>query len=121
MKKLGDLILPESLQWTDRHDWSPVAQETARTLGGTPVIWTQPLSGGRPVTLEATEDVTWLDQATVDAIRAMAAQAGASFTLIWEAETYTVMFRHDDPPAVKFQPLWPHHHLFSGTLKLMTV
>ena len=121
MKKLGDLILPDSLQWTDRWDWSPVAMETARTLGGTPVVWSQPLSGGRPVTLEAQEDVTWLDLATVEAIRAMAAQAGASFNLIWEFEAHTVMFRHDDAPAVSFQPLWPHHDLFTGTLKLMTV
>ena len=121
MKKLGDLILPDSIQWIDRFDWSPVAMETARTLGGTPVVWSQPLSGGQPITLEATEDVTWLDQATVDSICAMAAQSGASFILIWEAETHTVMFRHDDPPAVSFQPLWPHYFLFSGTLKLMTV
>ena len=121
MKKIGDLTLPESLQWTNRHDWSPVAMETTRTLGGTPVIWSQQLYGGQPITLEATEDVTWLDQATIDAIRAMAAQPGASFILIWASETYTVMFRHNDQPAISFQPLWPHHHLFTGTIKLLTV
>ena len=121
MKKIGDLILPDSIQWTDRWDWSPVAMETARTLGGTPVIWSQPLFGGQPVTLEAQEDVTWLDLVTVEAIQTMAAQAGASFTLIWDDEEHAVMFRHDDPPALSFQPLWPHHHLFTGTIKLITV
>ncbi|MBF0153627.1 MAG: hypothetical protein HQL64_07800 [Magnetococcales bacterium] len=50
MKRLGDLILPASLQWTDLWDWSPVAQEAGRTLGGAMVTWSQPLSGGRPVT-----------------------------------------------------------------------
>lgn len=121
MKKLGDLILPDSLLWTDLWDWSPVAMETARTLGGAPVVWSQPLLRGRPVTLEAQEEVTWLNRATVDAIRAMAAQSGASFILIWELEAHTVMFRHNDPPAVTFEPLWPHHDLFTATLKLMTV
>ena len=62
MKKLEDLILPDSIQWIDRYDWAPVILKTERTLGGTPVIWSQPLSGGRFVTLMAEEEVTWLDQ-----------------------------------------------------------
>ena len=121
MKRLGDLILPDSLQWSDRWEWSPVAQETSRTLGGTVVTWSQTLSGGQPVTLEAEDGVTWLSQETVEALRAMAAQAGAVFQLEWDGETYTVLFRHHDPPAVSFKPIWPHHDLFTGTVRLMTV
>ncbi|MBF0625848.1 MAG: hypothetical protein HQL82_13695 [Magnetococcales bacterium] len=121
MKKLGDLILPDSLQWTDRWAWSPVAMETARTLGGAPVVWSQLLAKGRPITLEAAEDVTWLDLATVEALEAMAAQTGAAFTLIWEGASRSVMFRHFEAPAISFQPIWPHHDLFTGTVRLMTV
>ena len=85
------------------------------------MVWSQPLDKGRPVTLEAEEDVTWLDRATVEALEAMAAQAGATFTLIWEAESLSVMFRHHDAPAIQFRPIWPHHDLFIGTIKLMSV
>ncbi|MBF0171738.1 MAG: hypothetical protein HQK87_11760 [Nitrospinae bacterium] len=121
MKKLGDLILPDSLQWTDRWEWSPVAMETTRTLGGAPVVWSQPLAKGRPITLEAADEVTWLDRATVEALEAMAAQPGAAFTLIWEGVSRSVMFRHFDAPAIAFQPIWPHHDLFTGTIKLMEI
>lgn len=119
MKKLGDLTLPDSIQWIDRDAWSPVIQSIATTLGGGTAVFSQSRSDGRLITLEAEDQVTWLDQATVDALKEMAAQAGATFTLIWEGETFTVMFRHHDAPAVSFQPLWPHHDLFTGIIKLM--
>jgi len=121
MKKLGDLVLPDAVEWTDKHAYSPVAQSAARTLGGGNVIYTQALTAGRPVTLEAREGVLWLSQAEVDAVMAMADQAGAQFALVWEAEQYTVMFRHHEPPAVGFTPIWPHHDKYFGTIKLITV
>ena len=120
MKQLGDLVLPDSLQWTDRWEWSPVAMETARTLGGTQVTWSQSLTGGQPITLEATDDATWLTLEQVAAIRDMASQSGATFPLVWESETFDVIFRHHDPPAISFTPIRPHHHLYTGTIRLMT-
>ena len=119
MKQLGDLILPDSLQWIDRDSWSPVNQEAATTLGGGTVIFSQTRIDGRPVTLEATDGITWLDQDAVDALKAMASQAGATFTLTWESESFTVLFGHHNPPAVSFTPLWPNHDLFTGTIKLI--
>ena len=121
MKKLGDLTLPDSIEWIDRDSWSPVNQETATTLGGALVVFAQTRTDGQPVTLEANDGITWLDQDTVDSLKNMAAQAGATFTLTWETETFTVLFRHHDPPAVSFRPLWPNHTLFTGTIKLIQV
>ena len=121
MKYLGDLILPESLQWIDQDSWSPVNQETTTTLGGGTVVFSQTRIDGQPVTLEANDEITWLDQDTVNALKNMAAQAGATFALTWESESFTVLFRHHDPPAVSFAPLWPNHDLFTGTIKLMKV
>lgn len=120
MKQLGDLILPDSIQWIDRWEWSPVVQETARTLGGTAVFWSQPLSGGRPITLEAEEPVAWLTTQQVEAVVAMAAQAGAIFTLDWDGDVIPVLFRHQDPPAIQFKAIWPNYHLFTGTIRLVT-
>lgn len=121
MRQLGEVVLPDSTQWIDQNSWSPVAQETARTLGGSPIVWSHPLIGGRPITLDIQEGVTWLDQTTVDVIRTMATQPGANFTLIWDSEFYTVLFRHDAQPAVSFEPLWPNYDLYTGTIKLITV
>ena len=121
MKILGNLTLPDSLQWIDRDAWSPVIQSTATTLGGGTAIFSQPRIDGRPITLEAEEQVTWLDQDTVDALKTMASQAGATFTLNWEGGLFSVLFRHHDAPAITFQPLWPNHDLYTGTIKLMEI
>ena len=121
MKRLDGLILPQSIQWTDQWEWSPVAQETARTLGGTGIVWSQPLQGGRPITLEAQDTVTWLSRAQVTAIYAMASQAGGVYLLEWDDEQFSIMFRHQDYPATQFVPIFPHRSLYTGTIKLMTI
>ena len=98
-----------------------MAQETARTLGGTGIVWTQQLSGGRPITLEAQDTVTWLNRAQVTAIYGMASMAGGVFLLEWDDEPFQVMFRHQDHPAIQFVPIFPHRSLYTGTIKLMTI
>lgn len=119
MKQLGDLILPDSLQWIDRYALSPVTQTVVQTLAGRPVVFGRTKVGGWPLTLVAEEDVTWLDAATVEELTTMASQAGTSFPLIWEAFSCTVLFRHQDPPALDLKPLWAHHNQFVGAIKLM--
>jgi hypothetical protein len=121
MKKLGDMLLPDGLQWTDRHDWSPVAQEVARTISGAQVVFCAAITGGRPVTLAAEEGVAWLSLAVVEELSSMAAQPGAAYLLEWEESSLLVMFRHHDPPPISVVPIWPHHELFTGTIRLMTV
>ncbi len=121
MNKLGFLVLPDSMQWTDRYAWSPVVMGMELSLLGTPVVWSQSLSGGRPITLVAEKPVAWLDQAAVEAIAAMAGQAGSIFPLFWGDDLFSVMFRHHDPPAVSFQPVRVNSGLFVGTVKLMTI
>ena len=121
MKSLSGLVLPDSLQWIDRLDWTPVAQETGRTLSGALVVWSQQLTSGQPITLEAEDRITWLTTQQVQTLNTLAAQTGATYTLIWESETMTVMFRNHEPPTVLFKPLWPNYHLYTGTIKLMKV
>lgn len=119
MKQLGEVVLPDGLLWSDRYDAAPVDQTVVRTLGGKPVIWANNRSVGRPITLLAQLDAAWFDLSTVEALAAMAAQAGASFTLIWEAWSGVVLFRHDEPPALSITPLWPQQEQFTGIIKLM--
>ena len=118
---LGSLTLPDQILWTDRYSWSPAAGQAQRTIAGSLALFTQSVSGGRPVTLEAREGVAWLTQQQVDSLMAMAAQPGAAFTLSWEGELYTVRFAHHSPPAVELSPIWPLAAHYTGTIKLITV
>ncbi len=120
-KQLGTLVLPDSLEWAEEHATHGVAQSTARTLGGAHVVFPRSLSKGRDITLEARDRVCWLTQADVDAILAMATQAGSTFALIWEGQTFTVMFRHEESPAAAFEPLFPHGDQYIGRIKLVSV
>lgn len=119
MKQLGNLILPDSLQWRDRYRGAPVRQNRLDTLGGQTILLAAPMDG-IPITLVADPEVTWLDLATVAAIAAMASQVGASFPLIWDTLHWTVAFRHHDPPAMDLAPIWPNHPRFAGTIKLIS-
>ncbi|MBF0186010.1 MAG: hypothetical protein HQM06_16695 [Magnetococcales bacterium] len=120
MKQLGDLRLPDELLWIDRYTWSPVAQESARSINGRVIHFTASLSGGRPITLEAREGMTWFTSTQVQTLSILAAQAGAWFVLLWEDETFHVVFRHHDQPALDLHELIPGHPqgLHVGSIKL---
>jgi len=120
-KSLGGVVLPDQLEWLDRYDWAGVAQRSERTLAGAVIITSAPLARGRPITLEARERVAWLPQATVAAIAALAAVAGASYPLVWEDESYDVVFRHDERPAFTVEPLFPHGDQYVAEIKLATI
>lgn len=119
MKKLGNTVLPDGLQWQDRYEWTPVAQEVVRTLSGKQVLFCATLTGGQPVTLEAESQVAWIEKNTLNSIAEMAMQTGAIFTLEWEGELMSVVFRHHEPPVINVTPIWPHHNLYTGTIRLM--
>jgi hypothetical protein len=121
IKTIGNLTLPDGLEWTDRFDWQPVSQEAVRTLSGGQVMFCSLLSQGRPITLDAHDGSAWLDQITVDLLYAMASQVGAVFQFYWGSEIYSVMFRHEDKPALEVKPLVPHYNIYTGTIKLVTV
>lgn len=120
-KTLNGLVLPDQIQWIDEYEYAPVASEIRRTLGGVAVVYSQGLIEARPVTLEARDGVEWLTQQTVDDLTAIAETPGAQYTLDWNGALYTVMFRHHEPPVISFQPVWPEHDYYTGTIKLMTV
>ncbi|MBF0358950.1 MAG: hypothetical protein HQL70_10110 [Magnetococcales bacterium] len=120
MKKLGNLILPDSLQWTDQYSLSPVTQTVAHTLAGTPVVFSRKGSG-LPITLAATGDTTWLDLTTTKLLAEMSEQVGVIYSLIWNDLNFNVIFRHHEPPAISLTPLWPHHDHFTGTIRLTQI
>lgn len=99
------LTLPDGLDWTDEHSWSPVVQEANHTLSGALVVETAEKLAGRPITLESAEDRAWLPFSTVQTLRAWAAIPGAEMTLTLRGQARQVVFRHQDAPAVEAWPI----------------
>ena len=123
---LNGLALSGSLQWEDRHSYSPVAQEVLVTLGGNPVVFSKALQGNRPITLSCTEDTGWLSKATVDSLEGMASVPGAVYTLDFHGNIFNVIFAHHDAPAISLTPLQPKAvpqpgDYYIGTIKFITV
>jgi len=126
MIQLGATVLNINLTWPDRDYTYQVEQERRRTLGGSQVVWSQQASGGRPITLVAVQDQGWLTKAQKDAVYAMAAVSGGQFTLVIGVDSFNVVFRHDEAPAVEFSPLISRavdlvEDYFVGTIKLVTL
>lgn len=102
---LDTVTLPASLTWTDRDDWQPVRQTVRQTLDGGLALYHAPAPAGRPITLKSSEIQGWIDRATLDALQALASVPGSVHTLTIGAETFTVVWRHQDPPALSATPL----------------
>jgi len=123
---LNGIVLDDSIIWEERHQSAGVAQEVRRTLGGSAVIFSGSLGAGVPITLRAIENFGWISKDTADDLLGIAAVAGGVYPLIYGAENFSVMFRHEDAPAVELQPFLARqtHYsddYFTGAIKLLTV
>jgi len=130
MIKLGELELPKGMVWEGELNWTPVQSETERTLGGRLVVWEDQVLGGRPVDLVAYENQGWLTREQVKALRQMASEPGATYTLLYgpdgEEQSLIVRFRHEDPPVLEMEPLLPRSNAqdgdyYYGRIKLVEV
>lgn len=124
--ELGGVTLSPHMLWVDEVEYSDVEQSTLRTLGGDLRIYSQSLTKGRPITLVASDDQGWLTRDQVDSVRALASAAGNIYTLVIGIQTFSVVFRHEEPPAFAAQPLVfrvdaPSTDYYTATIKLMTV
>lgn len=123
----GVALEPESdVIWQDRYASQDVAQVNRRTLGLRLVVFAGALVAGKAITLQATDNYGWLRKATVDALIALANVPGAIYTLVFGAETFSVIFDHSGGPAVDMKPLVARvahatTDYFTGTIKLLTV
>jgi len=123
---LGGIELNPGLVWAERYGYSPVIQEVQTTLDGYPVIYTRTRIAGMPITLVAMDDQGWLTKAMADSLQISANAPGSVLSLVIGDEQFTVVFRHNEPPAVALRPLIPRavplpEDYFVGEIKLMTV
>jgi hypothetical protein len=123
---LGGISLDPSMAWIDRDASQGVAQSVTRTLGGGIIVQSVGLQAGREITLASGSDFGMLRWPAVQALHALADQAGAVHTLDVDGTEYSVMFRHSDPPAFSAEPLIARIAPFDldyyrCTIKLITV
>lgn len=130
-----EIILPSDLTWENEFDWSSVVGSTERTLGGTQVIWTNPIQKGRPIDLVASENKGWIPRSTVELLySALSIMTPMELVLTYSdismpgnPFTYNVAFRYHDPPPVEVRPLitsrveFDDTDYYTGTIKLMEV
>lgn len=122
---LGGITLPAGMIWRDQFQFAPVQQTVQYTIGGTSVITTASVEAARPITLVSLPDQGWLTTTQVEAIQALADVPGVVYPLIVNGVNYNVVFRHNDDPAVTFEPIIPRQELLPtdyhvGEIKLLT-
>jgi len=89
--------LPPDLIWGDRFDWSATERAMEYSTTGALLIDIGTRQAGRPITLAGGDTWGWMSHAQADAVRALADQAGATFTLQIHGDgPYTVAFAPTD-------------------------
>lgn len=102
---INGFALSPHMLWTDKHKHSFVAQTNIRTLGGRLKVYSQGLSRGRNITLEAIQDQGWLTLTQVEYVEGIANAAGVTYPLVVGTDTFNVMFRHSDGIPFEATPL----------------
>ena len=118
IKTLGGLLLPRQLECPELDQSLSRAQTLKTTLAGNPVIYARQLAY-RPLTLIAREGVAWFSRQQTDALLAMAATPDGQFELDWDGRRWLVLFRHHDPPAASFTPVYPFADRLFGEIRLL--
>ena len=125
MVTLGGVALGYDIIWTDRHQSDGVYQSITPTAGGGQRITVQAKTVGHPVTLEATDQQGWIASTLVPILKEMASQPDVAYDFDFHGlESFQVMFRHYEPPALALRPLIDgaeYGEWFIGTIKLFTV
>lgn len=100
------ITLPESLQWENEFNFSPVTQDVKRTIGGGLIIQEGALLHGVPITLEGGENV-WCTRDTIKDVATIASVAGKELVLtLSDGRVFNVIFRRDDGSPFSAVPLW---------------
>ena len=106
---LDGITLPDTLQWVDEYDWSPIVQSSGYGVTGSLFIQEGTKLKGRTITLTGTEEMGWVTRAIVNLLNAKRIVAGWQGTLtLPDAREFTVSFRNGEN-AIEVSPVVPHN------------
>lgn len=104
MITLDGIVLSSELLWSDEFANQNISQSVKHTLsGGTVVFSTKAQS--KSITLQSLSDQGWIDRATVEQLQLISQVPNGVYTLNIRGVDYSVMFRHNEPPAFKADPV----------------
>ena len=123
------LSLPDDLLWTDEHHWTPAVATVSYLLTGALLVESATRLAGRPITLQAPDDMAWVTRSVVDQLYLWATAPEQAFELRFADGTqFIVVFRHQDQ-AIEASPVlgFPLHTANAALayyriqLRLMTI
>jgi hypothetical protein len=101
---LGGITLHDDLRFYPEPESIPArVQETAATRGGYLIRWEKTLKD-RPIDLIGGEDYGWLTLANIQSLKALADTDKWEGTLNYHGTSFTVYWRHTEPPVIEFTP-----------------
>lgn len=118
------LPLDPDLFWVDENQYSPVEQSVDTGLTGALIIQVDGDADrpGRPITLQPEDDKSaWMIRADLDQLNAWGAIADAVFTLTLRGVARSVMFRHQDKPAIDAKPVVHYSDVQASDFYLVTL
>lgn len=131
--RVGGVVLDNLMRWVDETK-NVLRRATAdRTLEGNLAVQVFDVVGGVPITLVGDNLTGWQKKSTVLALKSLAETGPFSFDLEFYdsnatlLQSYTCRFRHEESPAVDFDPVGFLNALNdgnaweAGTIKLITI
>jgi len=118
------LPLDPDLYWVDENQYSPVEQSVDTGLTGALIVQVDGDADrpGRPITLQPEDEFSaWMIRADLDQLNAWGAIADAVFTLTLRGVARSVMFRHQDKPAIDAKPVVHYSDVQPGDYYLVTL
>lgn len=101
------VTFPSGTSWTDQHSWQPVEQSVDRGLDGALIVQAMVIPSGRPITLSGVENGAGaMPLSDLQQLQAWAAIPLQQMTMAILGQTYTVIWRHQDKPALESTPLF---------------
>ncbi len=120
------VTLPPDTLWIDRHSWTPVEQMVNTSITGAAIIDVGTRVNGRPITLQSDPEHAWMVYGTVNQLKAWGATPGKQMALTIGTDTFQVIFRHQDKPAIDVTAVVDYSNIdaldwFFGTLKFTEI
>lgn len=114
--------LPEELIWTDEFSWNPVRVNEKISLSGIRNLSESllPTESGRFITLMG--DDAWLNRNDLKTLFSWTKSLDKTMTLVMhDGDSYTVRFRHTDPPVLEYEPIIESAFVDGNTLYRLNI
>jgi hypothetical protein len=123
------IALSDDMEWQDEFGWQKVVQAVSNTLTGALIVESAVKKTGQPITLAGGDSQNAygvLSRADLKTVQAWSEVPGQTLTLTLRGNAYTVMFRHQEAPALSAKAFAPYSDpidsdFYVVTLKLMVI